>query len=343
MSDGNLYRTFRACIYRGALACALPLTLAAAAGAAVADTAGAQAPSLQSATRSFERRDYASARTQFDAIAAAEPTNAAAAYYLGRVAIVDGNANAAVRWLERAVKLEPSVAEHHRWLGRAYSRQVQRAGRFKQLGLAKKIRHSFETAVRLAPDAVEARRDLMQFHLVAPGIAGGDTDEAKRQARAIGERNPMLGRVAAGWVAEASKNDGAAAREFEAAIAQFPDSAAPYMALGMLHQRLERWNEAFAVYERLVARRPAEAAVHYQLGRTAAQSGTNLERGEAALRLYLTKQPGEGDAPLASAHYRLGVILERQGRVEQAKEQYAAALRLDPGQPDAKDALKRLR
>jgi tetratricopeptide (TPR) repeat protein len=338
MSVGNFFRTFRACIYRGALACALPLTIAAA-----ADAAGAQAPTLQTATRSFERRDYARARTQFDAIAAAEPTNAAAAYYLGRVAIVDGNANDAVRWLERAVKLEPGVAEHHRWLGRAYSRQVQRAGRFKQLGLAKKIRHSFETAVRLAPDDVEARRDLMQFHLVAPGIAGGDKDEAKRQARAIGERNPMLGRVAAGWIAEASKNDGAAAREFEAAIAQFPDSAAPYMALGMLHQRLERWNEAFAAYERLLARRPSEAAAHYQIGRTAAQSGTNLERGEAALRLYLTKQPGEGDAPLASAHYRLGVILERQGRVEQAKEQYAAALRLDPGQPDAKEALKRLK
>ena len=320
---------------RSAIAGLLPLL--------AASVAGAQSLSLRSATRSFESRDYAAARTQFSAIAAAEPANAAAAYYLGRVAIVDGNAEDAVNWLERAVKLEPALAAHHHWLGRAYSREVQRVGRFKALGIAKKIRRSFETAVRLDPNDVEARRDLMQFHLLAPGIAGGDKDEARRQARAIAERNPMLGRVAAGWLAELAKNEAGAVREFEAAIAQFPDSAAPYMALGMLYQRLGRWDEAFDSYERLLARRPDEVAVHYQIGRTAAQSGTRLERGEQALRAYLTKKPGEGDAPLASAHFRLGTILEKQGHTEQAREQYAAALRLDPGEPDAKNAMKRLR
>lgn len=338
MSAQILRNSFIDRVLRRVVAGVLPLVLP----LVVAAVAGAQEPSVGSATRFFEARDYAAARTEFSAIAAAEPTNAAAAYYLGRVAIVDGNAGDAVKWLERAVKLEPSVAAHHHWLGRAYSREVQRVGKFKALGIAKKIRRSFETAVRLDPADVEARRDLMQFHLLAPGIAGGDKGEAKKQARVIAERNPMLGRVAAGWLAEESKNDAAAVREFEAAIAQFPDSAAPYMALGMLYQRLGRWDEAFDSYERLLARRPNDVAVHYQIGRTAAQSGKNLERGARALRTYLTKKPGEGDAPLASAHYRLGTILEKQGQAEQATGQYAASLRLDPGQPDARKALKRV-
>jgi len=324
-------------LLRRAAAGMLPLLLL-----VVAPAAGAQALSLQSATRSFESRDYVAARNQFKAIAAAEPANASAAYYLGRVAIVDGNAGDAVRWLERAVKLEPDVAAYHHWLGRAYSREVQRVGKFKALGLAKKIRRSFETAVRLDPNDVEARRDLMQFHLIAPGIAGGDKDEARKQARAIAERNPMLGRVAAGWLAEEAKKDEAAVREFEAAIAQYPDSATPYMALGGLYQRVGNWDAAFETYERLLARCPNEVAVHYQIGRTAAQSGKQLERGERALRTYLTKKPGEGDAPLASAHLRLGTILEKQGHTAQAREQYVASLELDPGQPDAKEALKRV-
>ena len=46
---------------------------------------------------------------------------------------------------------------------------------------------------------------------------------------------------------------------------------------------------------------------------------------------------------LASAHFRLGTILEKQGRAAEAREHYAASLRLDPGQPDAKEALKRVR
>ena len=303
----------------------------------------AQSPSLESAVRLFDARDYVRARAALVPVAEAEPGNAAAAYYLGRIAIVAGDADEAISWLERATRLDPATADYHRWLGRAYSREVRRSGRLKQLRLAKKIRREFEAAVALAPDDVQARHDLLQFYLIAPGFAGGSVSKARGQAREIGARNPMLGRVAEGWIAEAGKDYASAERHYAAALAQYPDSTEPYVALGALYQRTKQWEKAFDVYERLLEACPEKAGAHYLIGRTASLAGEKLARGEQALKVYLTKQPGEGDAPLASAHYRLGLIYERQGRVAEAREQYEAALRLDPHEPDARKALARLR
>jgi tetratricopeptide (TPR) repeat protein len=322
------------------LAVAAPLAIVL--GIATAAPSAAQAPALDSAVRLFDAREYAAARARLAAVSTAEPANAEAAYYLGRVAIVDGDAKAAVAYLERAVRLAPRTAAYHHWLGRAYGRQVRRVNRVRQAFVAKKIRRAFQTAVALDPSDVAARRDLLQFYLVAPGIVGGSVDRARAQARELAARSPMLGRVAAGWIAEASNDNAAAERAYLDAVAQYPDSAEPYLALGALYQRTEAWDRAFDVYDRLLRACPREVQAYYQLGRAASLSGRNLDRGARALQTYLAEKPGEGDAPLASAHYRLGLIYEWQGRAEQAREQYATSLRLDPGQRDARDALRRL-
>jgi hypothetical protein len=45
--------------------------------------------------------------------------------------------------------------------------------------------NSFSKAVDLEPDSVEYLEGLMQFHISAPGIAGGDVDIAKAQIEKI--------------------------------------------------------------------------------------------------------------------------------------------------------------
>jgi tetratricopeptide (TPR) repeat protein len=281
-------------------------------------------------------------RARLEALVRADPKNAMAAYYLGRIAMVDGNVRDAVRWMERAVALDGGRSDYHRWLGRAYAGQVQRVGRFKQAMLAGKILDAFETAVSLDPANVGARRDLLQFYIVAPGIVGGSMAKAKAQAGAIRARDPALGHVVAGWIAEAERNPAAARREYEAAIAAFPDSGDAYVALGALHERAREYGAAFDAYERLLHRRPDVATAYYQIGYTAAISGERLERGEWALRAYLSRKPADGGPPLAAAHYWLGRIHEHQSRPELARRAYGEALRLDPDHPEARQALDRM-
>ena len=298
-----------------------------------------QFPDVDAAIRAFEARRYAEARP---ALSAAARDDARAPLYLGRIELIEGDAAAATKWLEQAVQRSPKNAEAHRWLGRAYARQVRRAGRLKQLSLAGRVRESFESAVRLDPASVEARRDLMQFYLLAPRIAGGGRDKAQAQARAIAARSVMHGRIAQAWVTEAAGDRAAAQRELEAVAAHYPDSTAPTLALGALQQRAKQWDAAIATYQRLLSRAPGAREAHYQIGRVASESGSSLSEGASALERYVATPAGEEDAPLASAWQRLAAIRERQGDAPRARTAYQQALRLDPGLDDAKAGLKRV-
>jgi tetratricopeptide (TPR) repeat protein len=60
------------------------------------------------------------------------------------------------------------------------------------------------------------------------------------------------------------------------------------------------------------------------------------------VRAYLS-QSAEGNEPsLAAAHWRLGLILEKEGHKDQAKQELQEALQLDPSLEAAKQDLKRL-
>src|SRR5277367_2364619 len=97
---------------------------------------------------------------------------------------------------EKAVALDPENSQYHLWLGRVYGEKADHSGFLTAAGLAKRVRGEFEIAVRLNPDSAEARTDLAEFYLEAPGIVGGGRDKAEAQAQKIAAIDP----VRAGWV-----------------------------------------------------------------------------------------------------------------------------------------------
>jgi hypothetical protein len=93
---------------------------------------------------------------------------------------------------------------------------------------------------------------------------------------------------------------------------------------------LARWDTAFAALDRALAARPNDLAALYQVGRAAAESKRNLEKGEQALRAYLAAPAQPLLSTHAAAHWRLGMILQHRGDTEGARREYATALQLDP-------------
>lgn len=333
--------TSSATIVRRRTLAALVALVALALGGALPAPAGAQA-STQRGVAQFEGRRYADARGTLSAAFNANGRDARAAYYLGRIALVEGDGEAGATWLERAVKLDGGRSAYHHWLGRAYSRQAVRASRMTQARLAGKIRGSFEKAVALDPDNVDARSDLLSYYVIAPGFMGGSREKARQQAAEIRRRNPLRGRIAFAAVAEDARDMAGAEREMIAATTEHPDSTIGWYTLGGFYTRTGQWDRATAVFERL-AKRSGEGAALYHIGRTASMSGRNLDRGVEALRGYLARTPGDTDPSLASAHYRLGIVYEKQGKRDLARAEYQATLRLDPRQAEAREALGRLR
>lgn len=257
-------------------------------------------------------------------------------------ALRKGDLDAAATAGEKAVALDPKSADAHLWLGRAYGQKAMTASVFSQMGLAKKCRTAFEKSVELDGTNVEARWDLMQYYLRAPGIVGGGKDKALGQADEIAKLDAVRGAIARGLVYDGSKDPVRAEQELKRAFAEAPKDGRAQGALIGFYVGHERFDDAFAACRKAQEADPDSRLLQYQTGRLAALSGKELERGAAALDQFLAGEPPTERPTWADAHWRKGQILARLGKKAEARAEHQVALKLDPGHKGAKDELKKL-
>jgi protein O-GlcNAc transferase len=299
-------------------------------------TLSAQTP-LDQAVALFEQRQYAESAALLAGVVAAEPGNARAhAYYGVALANSKRDLDGAVTHLEKAVSLDPGSSRYQVWLGSIYSSKAGQSGLLKAASLAGKAKAAFERAVVLDPSSIEAHQALLQYYLLAPGVAGGSIAKAREQAAAIAALDARRGHLAAARIAEYKKDWPAAEKEYRAAIALQPETVATHNSLGyaLLHQG--RNDDAIAAFRRLVELAPEDANSHDSLGEGLLAAG-KIADAEASYRRALELNPS-----FASSVWGLGDCLDRLGRGDEANVQYRRYLELVPkgGYSDA--ARKRL-
>jgi tetratricopeptide (TPR) repeat protein len=264
---------------------------------------------LEAALSLYRAKRYPEARAAFEAIAAAEPENAAACYYLGRTLQRRGDSRAladAVPWLEKAVTLDPHNAEYLADYGGASMQLGDRAGSFSA---ATRGRDAMEKSLAINPANLDAREGLFQFYARAPWPLGSKA-KAAAQLEEIRKLDPIRA-TALAVLAKANARDYAA---------------------------------AFQLCEEILAANPDDYTALYQYGRTADLSGQNLERGLACLlRCVQLKPPGPASPTQSEAWFRVGTIRERLQQPDEARTAYATALKLDAGNRQARDALAKLK
>ena len=268
----------------------------------------ADASSLAAARQLHAAGRYPEAKAAWEPIAAAEPQNAEAAYYLGATALRLNRPDEAVKLLEKATALDGTRSPWFQTLGDAYGAATQQASFFAKGRWAKKCLAAYDRAVAIDPDNVDARVARMGYYWHVPAIAGGSMGKAYAEAAEIRKRDPVRGAQA------------------------FAD----------LYAAEKRYDEAFAIIDDLIARHPDQMPAKYQLGRLAAITGRNLGRGAAALEAYLQYSPKPGEPEIPAAHWRLGMVHEKRGDQAAARAEYEAVLRLAPDFTIARDALARL-
>ena len=289
----------------------------------------------------FESHDRAGARAEFVAALKRDDRDARAHHYLGRLAMLQNDADAAADHFERAVKLDATVSDYHFWYGNAVAQKGSRASKLKQPFLAGRAMSELERAVALDERNIEARDMLVDFYSMAPGVMGGSADKAREQARAIARIDTMRGHVAAGRLAMRAKDTAAVEREMNAAIAAAPDSLRAYSSLATWYATEKKWPQAFRTVDRYIGQRPDDPHGLYHVGRIAALSGEQLDRGEQSLRAFLAAPPKDAPPPLvARAYLRLGQVLEHAGKRADARSAFEQAVKLDSRNDEAKKALK---
>ncbi|MEO6875408.1 MAG: tetratricopeptide repeat protein [Opitutaceae bacterium] len=268
----------------------------------------AETPS-EAAFALYKAKQYPDARAAYAKIIAGDSRNAEAHYYLGMIAKRRSENDEAITQLEQATALAPTNSEYFLDLGDAYGTAAGKAGLFSQLSLARKCQAALEKSVQLDPNNLQARNGLVTYYRQAPSFVGGGMSKAYEQAAEIKKRDPVMG-------------------------------AHVY---GALYVADKKYDDAFAVYEKLLETHPDNYLALYSIGRTAAEFDLKLDRGEQALRRCLELTPGKGEPSHAAVQWRLGILAEKRGDKSAAHAAYEASLKLDPGFKQAGDSLAKLK
>ena len=296
----------------------------------------------ESGVRLFEAGKFKEAKTVFEPAFKANTRDAAAAFYLGRIAMEERKNDRAADYFEAATKLDSKNSTYFLWLGRAYGNEAQDANVLRQPGLAKKTKAAWERAIELDPDNLDARTDLIQYYVRAPGFMGGSTEKALDQAEEIRKRNALRGYLELGAIYEREKRTADAEKAYLAASKEKSDRHVGEYRLGVFYQNTGAFDKAFELFEAMIAANPNEFGALFQIGKTGAMSGQHLPRAEEALQAYLQTTPGRNDPSLAAAHWRLGMVYEKRQDKQRAKTEYETAVRLDPKLKPAAESLKKL-
>jgi tetratricopeptide (TPR) repeat protein len=272
-----------------------------------------------------------------------EPQSAVLHYWLGRSYYELHDYDHAVDSLERATQLAPGRSEYQDWFGKACGRRAQEANPFSALTLARKTHKAFETAVRLAPTNVEARRDLISYLLNAPGFLGGGEEESLKEIQALGVVDAVDGMLAHAEYFVTRKKFDQAAGEYEKILKTDVRRAGVDLEIAEFYRDRGDARHMQAAVDAAAKLGPDDPRLEYYRGVALVLGKQAPTDAEKHLRVYLQSVPDGSQVPAhSSAHEWLGKLYASEGKRDQAIVQYQAALTLDPHNDEARKAVQEI-
>jgi len=279
---------------------------------------------------------------------------------------------------QHAVDLDGKNSDYHLKLGQVFGEMAARASIFSAGSLAVKFRKEVEIAIELDSGNLDALDSLMQFKFRAPGLMGGDKDEARALAEKITLLNASEGYLAHAKLAELEKNPAQVEAYFLKAVQANPKNYGALTALAKFYSQPPhaKYDEATKHAQYALQLDPMQIGAHWILARVfalqerwgdleqtlatseknvpddlrpfyeAAQAlldvGKEFPKAENYAKKYLSQEPEAEEPDNAEAHWLLGILFEREGRDSEALAEIKTAVRLKPNFKAAIEDLKRL-
>ena len=272
----------------------------------------------------------------------ANPTNADEHNLLCRIQFLEERWDAAVTECERAVVLTPNSSMNQLWLGRAYGEKADHSSWFSAIGLAKKAHSAFEKAVALDPNNVEARSDLSEYYIEAPGFLGGGIDKAIAQANVVEKLAPATAYWIRARIAEHQKHNAEAEQDYKKVLELGKNPPRHLFDLALFYRRMNRLDELESTIQKSASLNTKNDSTLVDSASLLLQTGRNLPLAVDLLHRYVDHGTRSEDAPVFQAQYLLGQLLEKTGDLKGAKQAYQMAHTRASDYAPAAAALKRL-
>ena len=215
------------------------------------------------------------------------------------IASRQGDPNAAIDFMSRAIKIRPSVARYHNALSTFFS----------ATGKLSSAAASCRRAIELEPDFAEAYYHLANVFVAQQRL--GDAVKCYQQALEI-RPDFIEAQLNLGTAYRILNQLADATRCYERVIKLAPDLAGVHYNLGNISLLQDRLDQAAECYRRALQRQPDYADAHYRLAQVLSRKGLRREAIASYQRAVLLK-PAEG------ACIELGSMLLESLRLDEAR------------------------
>ena len=153
----------------------------------------------------------------------------------------------ALEQFTRLKTLKPTVANYEYKYGGSLGMIAKESSTFKAMQLISDIRQSFENAIKLEPNHIDARWALIEFNLQLPAIAGGSQTKARKYATELLKISPVDGYLAEGHIDEYLKKYTAAEKNYKAAITSGQSKIAYQKLADLYKNKMQQPQKAVAI------------------------------------------------------------------------------------------------
>jgi tetratricopeptide (TPR) repeat protein len=190
---------------------------------------------FEKAEKLYNQEKYALAKPLFENELKDAPNHLKTIEYLGDISVHLNNLDKAISYYQMLKKLKPNEANFYYKYGGALGLKSQAGGKWVAIRLIGDMKDSFEKAISLKPNHLEARWALIEYYLQVPGLFGGSEKKAQNYANQLMTLSPVDGYLARGRIDEYFERFKSAEKNYLKAI-QIGGSKTTYDRLAALYK-----------------------------------------------------------------------------------------------------------
>lgn len=279
--------------------------------------------SLDGVEALFEKKEFLKAETLIKSVLETHPENLKATELLGDAYGHQKKWNEAIDAYKKLVDTKPNIANYHYKYGGVLGMKALE-NKLKAVGFIGDIKSSFIKAAELDKTHIEARWALVELYMQLPGIFGGSKSKSLKYAEELQALSKVDGYLAKGYIYEYDDEPQLAEKYYKMAIKE-GGSLTCFDKLTKFYEKKNQPENAIKTIEE-AHKKHQRNALHYQIGKVAAEYNIALDKGEQCLHTYIANYAPEDGVPKAWAHYRLAQIHTHKNNKKEALEQIEIAI-----------------
>ncbi|MBU3821211.1 tetratricopeptide repeat protein [Flavobacteriaceae bacterium XHP0103] len=212
----------------------------------------------------------------------------------------------AIAIYKRLVGIDENSANYQYKYGGALGMKALEVSKLEALGLIGDVKDALLKAAELNPKHTNVRWALVELYMQLPGILGGSRSKSLKYADELYNLSKVDGYLAKGYIYEYDDEPELAEKYYKLAIKE-GGSLWCYDKLTEFYEKQKQPEKALSNLEE-ANQKHKRNALHYQIGKVAAEYNIELHKGEQCLITYIKNYTPNDGVPKAWAYYRLAQI-----------------------------------